>query len=110
MNYFREFMVWLFRSVSVAALAIIVRTSLDNRDGVNDIKHDIKDVPKIQKDVEELKRQGAAYPEIFATKKELTDTISAAEMRVRNDFTKTLNEQLKKKKLITNPGNHDYDN
>lgn len=88
---------YVFRGVSVVIQGVLVLMAyaLFNlvvavRDDMRDVK---KDIPAMQKDIGELKEQGKA----FATKAQL----ESAEQRVKNEFTRQLEEQIKNNKLQT---------
>jgi flagellar biogenesis protein FliO len=94
------------RGVVILLLVGVVYTVVGIRDDTRDFK---KEIPKIQEHLNGIDKQMQAQEErskTFATRTELQDEAT----RVTNEFKKQLNEQLKKKKLITTPGNHDYDN
>lgn len=96
---------YVFRCITFVANGILVlmgwaliNLAVTIRDDTRDIK---KEWPEMKRDISELKEQGKT----FATKKQLEEEAT----RVTNEFRRQLNEQLKKKKLITTPGNHEYD-
>lgn len=108
---------WLVRTVLVALVGYMAsqqheqtvaahetaNASRSSNEAVIKIKADLDiKLPRIEQDMKEMKEKSASYINI--------DQLNSAEKRVREDFTKQLNDQLKKKRLITNPGNHDYDN
>lgn len=105
---------WIMRILgTVLAAAIIWLCGLI----LSAVMYLVNTLPPMQRDVSELKRdvselkiaQAASKQEIQTAaglaKQELID----AERRVKNEFTKLLNEQLKKRGRITTPGEHNPD-
>lgn len=69
-----------------------------------------RDVSELKRDVSELKlAQAASKQEIQTAAGQAKQELIDAERRVKNEFTKLLNEQLKKKGRITTPGEHNPD-
>ncbi len=100
---------YAFRAFTVVAQGIVVllmwalfNMAVTIRDDTRDLKKEWPEmkaaVASMKEDIAALKRQG----ELFATKKELENEAN----RVTTEFRRLLDEQLKKKKMISTPGVH----